>query len=430
MRHYDSINCQHIKAYANATRSQKNKVNYRLKNYLTNPNLTLDSVSSDIQEILNVPCDRKKARGLMDYLGLPHREKKVEQKSRMKSMKETFVKKHKNYTNNIISDFEKHGGDINVFATEWATHPSSFFEGKYGLSQYQSNAIARELKLRTRKLTKTYKDLIYELSTKNINKSDIDEYYMGLGHSHRELEDYISDIVGWDVGEKRVNNLLKYWGLRKNSRDITYAKTMGNRAIARANLHKLERAGYTLESLAHRYENDHSLTKKTLLKELNSTLTKNDQPFTARWLGRHLDPLLTKSRLGSVSREELEFRNTLHARYPKLKMETSNRALIAPQELDIYFPEKKTAIEFNGDFWHSDKYMLPNHGMSADDYHRQKLAACKQLGITLLFVWESDWTDSTDEVLRSLDKYMITGHISKLLTQLDKEDDDLTITDD
>lgn len=423
MRHYDSINCQHIKAYANATRSQKNKVNYRLKNYLTNPNLTLDSVSSDIQEILNVPCDRKKARGLMDYLGLPHREKEVEQKSRMKSMKETFVEKHKNYTNNIISDFEKHGGDINVFATEWATHPSSFFEGKYGLSQYQSNAIARELKLRTRKLTKTYKDLIYELSTKNINKSDIDEYYMGLGHSHRELEDYISDIVGWDVGEKRVNNLLKYWGLRKNSRDITYAKTMGNRAIARANLHKLERAGYTLESLAHRYENDHSLTKKTLLKELNSTLTKNDQPFTARWLGRHLDPLLTKSRLGSVSREELEFRNVLIKEFPEKKMETSVRDLISPYEIDIYYPDEKLGIEFNGDYWHSDKYMTINHDMTADEYHRQKFNKCKQAGITLLFVWESDWNDNGDEVLQAIKEYMNTKKVSPILTKFSNEDE-------
>ena len=51
------------------------------------------------------------------------------------------------------------------------------------------------------------------------------------------------------------------------------------------------------------------------------------------------------------------------------------------KELDIYVPEFNFAIEFNGSYWHSDKF-LDNW------YHFDKWKACKQNGIKLLNVWE------------------------------------------
>ena len=61
------------------------------------------------------------------------------------------------------------------------------------------------------------------------------------------------------------------------------------------------------------------------------------------------------------------------------------------KELDFYFPDKHTAIEFNGCWFHSDWF-------KGKSYHRDKYLMCKGLGIKLMTVWEDDWTDKTDIV--------------------------------
>lgn len=52
-------------------------------------------------------------------------------------------------------------------------------------------------------------------------------------------------------------------------------------------------------------------------------------------------------------------------------------------ELDIYIPEKKVAIEFNGIYWHS-KY--------PKNYHLSKTQECERQGIRLLHIWEDLWS--------------------------------------
>lgn len=65
------------------------------------------------------------------------------------------------------------------------------------------------------------------------------------------------------------------------------------------------------------------------------------------------------------------------------------------QELDIYLPEAKFAIEFNGLYWHSEKF-------KSATYHQDKFDACSKLGITLYQVWEDDWKFKREVVLRGI----------------------------
>jgi hypothetical protein len=62
----------------------------------------------------------------------------------------------------------------------------------------------------------------------------------------------------------------------------------------------------------------------------------------------------------------------------------NTRDIIPPFELDLYYPEKKIAIEFNGDYWHNED----NKGRT---YHSNKFLMCKQNGVLLVSVFESDW---------------------------------------
>lgn len=69
----------------------------------------------------------------------------------------------------------------------------------------------------------------------------------------------------------------------------------------------------------------------------------------------------------------------------------NSREVIAPLELDLYYPEKQIAIEFNGDYWHDE-----NHKQK--DYHLNKYLQCKEKGILLVSIFESEWLSKKEEI--------------------------------
>ncbi len=73
---------------------------------------------------------------------------------------------------------------------------------------------------------------------------------------------------------------------------------------------------------------------------------------------------------------------------------TNDRTVIPPQELDIYIPSHKIAIELNGYFWHSTKF-------KSRDYHLKKWMACRDKGVQLISIWE-DWMINTPKQVQSL----------------------------
>lgn len=65
----------------------------------------------------------------------------------------------------------------------------------------------------------------------------------------------------------------------------------------------------------------------------------------------------------------------------------NDRSILNGKELDLYYPEKKIAVEFNGDYWHSESY-------KPKDYHYNKFIKCKDLSIILVSIFESNWINS------------------------------------
>ncbi|RYF13632.1 MAG: hypothetical protein EOO77_15230 [Oxalobacteraceae bacterium] len=61
-----------------------------------------------------------------------------------------------------------------------------------------------------------------------------------------------------------------------------------------------------------------------------------------------------------------------------------NKRGTAGVSLDFYLPEHKTAIEFNGLYWHSSKFRDRL-------YHREKYQACGSAGISLIMINEDEW---------------------------------------
>ena len=93
----------------------------------------------------------------------------------------------------------------------------------------------------------------------------------------------------------------------------------------------------------------------------------------------------------------------------------NSRAIIKPLELDIYFPELKLAIEFNGDYWHANPKLYNENcimkfrrcTLSAGEiWERDKFKKnlCEEKLIKLITIWEYDWVNNRSYITDLLKK--------------------------
>jgi len=73
------------------------------------------------------------------------------------------------------------------------------------------------------------------------------------------------------------------------------------------------------------------------------------------------------------------------------KITRRRKDVISPYELDLVVEDQKIAIEFNGSYWHSEKFKAKN-------YHQNKSLLAMEKGWKLIHVWEYDWVHNRDRV--------------------------------
>ena len=96
----------------------------------------------------------------------------------------------------------------------------------------------------------------------------------------------------------------------------------------------------------------------------------------------------------STSKEEVNICNYLNSIDITCKQRVKN--IINPYELDIYIPDKKLAIEYNGIIWHSEKFGKDKN------YHLMKTELCEKQGIRLIHIFEDEWLEHSDIVKSKL----------------------------
>lgn len=85
-----------------------------------------------------------------------------------------------------------------------------------------------------------------------------------------------------------------------------------------------------------------------------------------------------------------------------------DRTVLNGNELDIYIPELKLAIEYNGSYWHSSI-------KKEAKYHQNKTIACAKQGIRLLHIFEYEWENADEQVkIKHLLKNILTGNSNKI----------------
>lgn len=83
----------------------------------------------------------------------------------------------------------------------------------------------------------------------------------------------------------------------------------------------------------------------------------------------------------------------------------NTKKIIYPYELDIYLPDLKLAIEYNGDYWHANpdlysKDEIVGGKLALDIWEKdiKKINRCYSKDITLIVVWENDWINNREEI--------------------------------
>lgn len=79
-----------------------------------------------------------------------------------------------------------------------------------------------------------------------------------------------------------------------------------------------------------------------------------------------------------------------------------DKSVINPLEIDIYLPDLKLGIEFNGTYWHSTEFKDKN-------YHRNKSVIALNNGVRLIHIFEYEWED---ELTKKKILYLIKSLIS------------------
>lgn len=76
----------------------------------------------------------------------------------------------------------------------------------------------------------------------------------------------------------------------------------------------------------------------------------------------------------------------------------NDRKTISPLELDIYIPSKNFAIEYCGNYFHSETF-----GNKDKNYHLIKHNLCKEKNIKLITIFDSEWKTKND-IIKSIIK--------------------------
>ena len=97
-----------------------------------------------------------------------------------------------------------------------------------------------------------------------------------------------------------------------------------------------------------------------------------------------------------VSQPELDIIEYISTFLPSEWIIHGDRTILNGKELDIYIPKLHVAIEYNGLRWHSEEFNKDKN------YHLNKLKECNEKGIKLIQIFEDEWLERKEIVLKKI----------------------------
>lgn len=205
-----------------------------------------------------------------------------------------------------------------------------------------------------------------------------------------------------ELKEKISNTIKEYW----NNYNSSYHKPeyKNKLKISQKNRRKIDR-----ESLISRInkETDFSIigSYTTAGKSCFFQCKKCNKIFETIWNYLQQGKKCPSCGQISISKSEEELREFL--KNLGLTIIENSKKIIPPKELDIFIPDLKIAIEYNGLYWHSEQ------NIKEPNYHLIKTNECKKQGIQLIQIFEDEWLFKKD-IVKSRLKQILKMHNQKI----------------
>lgn len=124
-------------------------------------------------------------------------------------------------------------------------------------------------------------------------------------------------------------------------------------------------------------------------------------PYQQNWQNHCIGMGCSKCK-SQVSKPEIEIFEALSLAIPE-SIRQSVRSVISPKELDIWIPELRLAVEFNGTAYH-DKSIWAKSLRNTDIRSRElnKTMLCEELNIRLIHIWEDDYRRDSEWWLNAI----------------------------
>lgn len=104
----------------------------------------------------------------------------------------------------------------------------------------------------------------------------------------------------------------------------------------------------------------------------------------------------------SVSNPEIQLRDYIESIYSGT-IESSNRSILYGKEIDIYLPELKIGIEYNGIYWHNSKFKDIN-------YHHNKWKCALSQNVKLIQIYGDEWEYKQNIIKNRLKNLICKSH--------------------
>jgi hypothetical protein len=208
---------------------------------------------------------------------------------------------------------------------------------------------------------------------------------------------FVSPTLNSDVKEKQINTMLNKYNVEYSGQNSLLLKKS---LQTRFNLYK--------KNIYSLYQD---LNIKNIPKEgeLEILCTKCGREYLIRnsllrlrYFRYKVEPCLNCNPISSY--KFTTQRDIFDELSKYFSVEFGDRKILGGKELDIFIPEKKIAIEFNGIYWHSDLFKDKR-------YHINKKETCENKGVNLIHIWEDDWVYKKEIVLSRLYNLLGLGKI-------------------
>ena len=219
------------------------------------------------------------------------------------------------------------------------------------------------------------------------------------------------------IKEIRKNTCVKKYGYKSSKFGLTaieasHTKEARQKAIATYKQHRLD--GTIIgQNVKKSWETRHNKIKQYCI-EHNCTLVKTLlEKYGQGWLSLNIPRIYVNKQNSVISNDYLPiieqyFISNQYSNKSKAEqyiidnlnytgtITHNNRTIIRPKEIDIYLPDLKIGIEYNGTYWHSIESGIDKYA------HRNKSLACRKLNIRLIHVFEFEDLDEQIKLLNDL----------------------------